>query len=85
MLSVFAFLSRAKIPDSRGSLTNSYQPEPYLVSHFGDLPLRSLSAFDSQVWLNGLAEKGYSEATFGQSFFQCSCDYSHGQKAEISG
>jgi integrase len=48
--------------------TNTYQLEHYLVSHFGDLPLRNLSIFEIQVWLNGLAEKGYSEAVVRQCF-----------------
>jgi hypothetical protein len=31
--------------------TNTYQLGHYLVSHFGDLPLRNLSTFEIQVWL----------------------------------
>lgn len=48
--------------------TNTYQLEHYLVSHFGDLPLRNLSTFEIQVWLNGLAEKGYSGSVVRQCF-----------------
>lgn len=48
--------------------TNTYQLEHYLVSHFGDMPLRNLSTFEIQVWLNSLAEKGYSEAVVRQCF-----------------
>jgi hypothetical protein len=42
--------------------TNTYQLGHYLVSHFGDQPLRNLSTFEIQVWLNGIAAKGYSGA-----------------------
>ena len=68
------FVKQRYIPMRQGSWspaykkTNTYQLDHYLVSHFGDLPLRSLSAFESQVWLNGLAEKGYSEAVVRQCF-----------------
>ncbi len=48
--------------------TNPYHLEHYLVSHFGDLPLRNLSTFAIQVWLNGLAEKGYSESLVRKCF-----------------
>lgn len=46
--------------------TNRYALEHYLVSRFGDLPLRELSAFDMQVYLNQLAEV-YSEAVVRQT------------------
>jgi integrase len=48
--------------------TNSYQLEHYLVSRFGDLPLRKLDAFGIQIWLNGLADKGYSQTVVRQCF-----------------
>ena len=48
--------------------TNTYQLEHYLISHFGDLPLRNLSTFEIQVWLNGIAERGYSQAVVRQCF-----------------
>jgi integrase len=48
--------------------TNTYQLGHYLVSHFGDMPLRNLSTFEIQVWLNGIAEQGYSEAVVRQCF-----------------
>ena len=48
--------------------TNTYQLEHYLTSHFGDLALRDLSTFEIQVWLNGVAEKGYSEAVVHQCY-----------------
>jgi integrase len=48
--------------------TNTYQLEHYLVSKFGDLPLRKLDAFQIQIWLNGMAEKGYSEAVVRSCF-----------------
>jgi len=47
--------------------TNTYQLGHYLVSHFGDEPLRNLSTFSIQVWLNGLAER-YSESVVRQCF-----------------
>jgi len=68
------FVKQRYIPMRQGSWspaykkTNTYQLEHYLVSHFGDLPLRNLSIFEIQVWLNGLAEKGYSEAVVRQCF-----------------
>jgi len=37
--------------------TNGYAIEHYLISRFGDSPLRDLSTFDIQVYLNQLAEK----------------------------
>ena len=37
--------------------SNSYNLEHYLIGHFGDLPLRSLDAFEIQVWLNDLADE----------------------------
>ena len=48
--------------------TNTYQLGHYLVSHFGDQPLRNLSTFEIQVWLNGIAAKGYSGAVVRQCF-----------------
>jgi hypothetical protein len=48
--------------------TNTYHLEHYLVSHFRDLPLRNLSTFEIQVWLNGVAEKGYSESVVRKCF-----------------
>ena len=48
--------------------TNTYQLKHYLVSQFGDLPLRRLDAFGIQIWLNGLAERGYSQAVVHQCF-----------------
>ena len=68
------FVKQRYIPMRQGSWspaykkTNTYQLDHYLVSHFGDLPLRNLSTFEIQVWLNGLAEKGYSEAVVRQCF-----------------
>ena len=48
--------------------TNIYQLDHYLVSAFGDLPLSRLDTFEIQIWLNGLAEKDYSEAVVRQCF-----------------
>jgi len=42
--------------------TNTYHIEHYLISQFGDWPLRQLDTFAIQVWLNGIANKGYSFA-----------------------
>lgn len=68
------FLKERYIPMRQGSWspaykkTHTYHLEHYLVSHFGDLPLRNLSTFEIQVWLNGLAEKGYSESVVRKCF-----------------
>lgn len=48
--------------------TNTDHLERYLISHFGDLPLRNLSTFEIQVWLNRLAAKGYSESVVRKCF-----------------
>ncbi len=48
--------------------TNTDQIERYLISKFGDLPLRKLDSFQIQIWLNGLAEKSYSESVVRSSF-----------------
>lgn len=47
--------------------TNTYAIEHYLISRFGDSPLRYLSAFQIQVYLNQLADK-YSGAVVHQTF-----------------
>ena len=68
------FVNERYIPMRRGKWspayrkTNTYQLEHYLVSQFGDLPLRKLDAFGIQIWLNGLADKGYSQAVVHQCF-----------------
>lgn len=48
--------------------TNTYQLEHYLISHFGDVPLRKLDTFGIQIWLNALAERGYSQAVVRHCF-----------------
>ena len=48
--------------------TNTYHIDHYLISQFGDLPLRQLDTFEIQVWLNGLAKKGYSLAVVRHCF-----------------
>jgi hypothetical protein len=48
--------------------TNTYQLKHYLVSQFGDWLLRKLNTFGIQVWLNGMAEKEYSEAVVRHCF-----------------
>ena len=47
--------------------TNGYALEHYLISRFGDMPLRELSTFEIQVYLNQLAEK-YSKSVVHQAF-----------------
>ena len=42
--------------------TNTYHLEHYLISQFGDFPLRKLETFGIQVWLNSMADKNYSQA-----------------------
>lgn len=42
--------------------TNLYHIEHYLTAQFGDVPLKRLDTFAIQVWLNSLADKGYSHA-----------------------
>jgi integrase len=48
--------------------TNTYQLEHYLTSQFGDIPLRKLETFGIQIWLNGMADKGYSQSVVRQCF-----------------
>ena len=48
--------------------TNTYQLEHYLTSQFGDIPLRKLDTFGIQIWLNGMADKGYSQSVVRQCF-----------------
>ena len=68
------FVQQRYVPMRQGSWspaykkTNTYQLDHYLVSAFGDLPLSRLDTFEIQIWLNGLAEKGYSEAVVRQCF-----------------
>jgi integrase len=68
------FVQQRYIPMRQGSWspaykkTNTYQLDHYLVSAFGDFPLSRLDTFEIQIWLNGLAEKGYSEAVVRQCF-----------------
>ena len=68
------FVQQRYIPMRQGSWspaykkTNTYQLDHYLVSAFGDFPLSRLDTFEIQIWLNGLAEKDYSEAVVRQCF-----------------
>jgi integrase len=48
--------------------TNTYHLEHYLVGQFGDIPLRKLDTFGIQVWLNGMADKDYSQAVVRHCF-----------------
>ena len=63
------FVKERYIPMRRGSWsptykrTNTYNLEHYLIGHFGDMPLRNLSTFEIQVWLNNRVEqKDYSDS-----------------------
>jgi integrase len=47
--------------------TNSYAIEHYLISRFGDSPLRDLNTFEIQIYLNQLAEK-YCESVVHQTY-----------------
>ena len=69
------FVKERYIPMRRGSWspaykkTNTYNLEHYLIGHFGDLPLRNLSTFEIQVWLNKLVEeKDYSDSVVRSCF-----------------
>ena len=84
------FVKERYIPMRRGSWsptykkTNTYNLEHYLIGHFGDLPLRNLSTFEIQVWLNKLVEeKDYSESVVRQLFQQHSRHHSSGEEAEV--
>jgi integrase len=48
--------------------TNEYHLKHYLILQFGDLPLRKLDTFGIQVWLNGMADKGYSQTVVRHCF-----------------
>lgn len=68
------FVEERYIPMRRGrwspayKKTNTYHLQHYLVSHFRDRSLGQLSPFEIQVWLNGLAEQGYSGSVVRQCF-----------------
>jgi integrase len=68
------FVNQRYIPMREGAWSpaykksNTYELGHYLVSHFGDLPLRKLDAFGIQIWLNQLAAKDYSEAVVSHCF-----------------
>jgi integrase len=47
--------------------TNSYAIEHYLISRFGNTPLREMNTFEIQVYLNRLAEK-YCESVVHQAY-----------------
>lgn len=47
--------------------TNGYAIEHYLISRFGDTPLRNINTFEIQVYLNQLSEK-YSDSVVRQAF-----------------
>ena len=48
--------------------TNTYQLEHYLIAKLSDLPLRKLDSFQIQIWINGLADKGFSESVVRSCF-----------------
>ena len=64
--------------------TNTYQLKHYLISQFGDQPLKALNTWDS-----GLVERYGREGIFGISrsllFHECTSNHSHGQEAEVPG
>jgi integrase len=68
------FVQERYIPMRQGSWspaykkTNTYEIEHYLISHFGRLRLQELGTFEIQVWLNGLAERGYSQSVVRHCF-----------------
>jgi hypothetical protein len=68
------FVNQRYIPMREGAWSpaykksNTYELGHYLISHFGDLPLRKLDAFGIQIWLNQLAAKDYSEAVVSHCF-----------------
>jgi integrase len=47
--------------------TNGYAIEHYLISRFGDTPLREMNTFEIQVYLNKLAER-YCESVVHQAY-----------------
>jgi hypothetical protein len=48
---------------------NTYNLEHYLIGYFGEMPLRNLSTFKIQVWLNKLVEeKDYSNSVVRSCF-----------------
>jgi integrase len=68
------FVNQRYIPMREGAWSpaykksNTYELGHYLISHFGNLPLRKLDAFGIQIWLNQLAAKDYSEAVVSHCF-----------------
>jgi integrase len=69
------FIKERYIPMRRGSWsptykrTNTYNLEHYLIGHSGEMPLRNLSTFKIQVWLNNLVEeKDYSDSVVRSCF-----------------
>lgn len=68
------FITQRYIPMRQGKWspayrkTNTYQLEHYLISSLGDIPLSKLDTFGIQIWLNGMADKGYSESVVRQCF-----------------
>jgi integrase len=69
------FVKERYIPMRRGSWsptykkTNTYNLEHYLIGQFGEMPLRNLSTFEIQVWLNRLVEeKDYSDSVVRSCF-----------------
>ena len=69
------FVQERYIPMRRGSWsptykkTNTYNLEHYLIGYFGEMPLRNLSTFEIQVWLNKLVEeKDYSDSVVRSCF-----------------
>ena len=63
--------------------TNTYQIEHYLISQFGDFPLRKLDTFRD----SGLAEwpgrQGYSQVVVRSCFIEHPRDHRNGQETEV--
>jgi len=68
------FVQERYIPMRQGSWspaykkTNTYEIDHYLISHFSRLRLQEMGTFEIQVWLNGLAEAGYSQSVVRHCF-----------------
>jgi integrase len=68
------FVNERYIPMREGAWSpaykksNTYELAHYLISHFGDMPLRKLDTFGIQIWLNQLASKDYSKAVVSHCF-----------------
>jgi Phage integrase, N-terminal SAM-like domain len=85
------FVKERYIPMRRGSWsptykkTNTYNLEHYLIGHFGDLPLRNLSTFEIQIWLNNVAEEqDYSHSVVRSCFNNIRAITPPGEETKVS-